>query len=350
MEIQWNRLYAVVAIAGLLGMGSCSRESGLDAINASSLGKESEHVNKAGSQVSRWLTFTDMKAFENEVSKLDALSETNELDQWESSQKGFHSMRTAALKSMSGESDETPVIDLPDPLLATLLNKDGRIQIADTIYQVATNQKNVSLYAIPSKHSSRLNDNIPLDRIPGVITHSLHISLLPIFPRWEDNEGAVYPGGPLSTICDFPSSALFPWWGQKGGSIYSADNGQSLPYDNGRQVRLDYHRWRVGFLFYSSIGVRVKIMKHTRLGGWMSTVKMRSANIEACSKGQIIIPGLFPMPYHAQASASTTNNNNLERNVKWAVAPMHLEIIPDHFNFKFSVNYQGHQIARFIRE
>lgn len=333
---------AIVAIVGLtVTQYGCRNEDAL----VTAVKKDQQAV----SQKNGWLTFPAKDVFEATMAKLHASEKGDELTVWEQQFDGFASWRTAQQEEVDDEKEKEKRIDIPDPLLTTVLNKDGRIQIADTIYQLAEGLKEPHLFAVPEKYAADLLKGTAPQRITGVVVHKIGLHLMPFFPTWEDNERAVTPN-PISDICSFPTQVLFPWWGQKGGQIYNDNSGNELARDNGRNVRIDYHRWRVGFLFYSSVGVRVKIYKHTRLGGWMSTVKMNNVNLQACSKGMVIIPGLFPVPYSAQVSASGSNTNSLERNLKWAAAPFHVEVVPDHFNFTFSVNYKGQQIGRSIRE
>ncbi len=337
---------AIVAIAGLL-MGSCKNESALDLLT-----EKQEEVTGINQGVEkdgqRWLVFQDIKEFENTMVKLSGMDGSEALSKWAQQNKGFTSWGAIAARDTL-ESKVLQKIDLPDPLMSAVLNKDGRIQIADTIYQMDILKDSPVLYAFPSRYANDLiKGNMP-SGVKQVVTHKIGLTLMPFFPKWEET-GRVEIPGPSIEVCDYPSSPLIPWWGQKGDLIYTADNGAVLSKDNGRQVRVDYHRWRVGFVFYSSAGVRVKLQKDTRVGGWMSTIKMNSVAIQACSNGDVFIPGLLPVPYQAQVSASATNTNKLERTLKWAAAPFHVEVLPQHFNFKFSVNYKGQQINRFIRE
>lgn len=341
-----NRLWVIVAIAGLSGITSCKTENGF-AIEPSD--KISSAANLDGTKVrlqQDWLQFADIKSFETTIAQLEKLESEDALERWASKYKGFSSWRSVEAKEIF-DRPEVANLDIPDPLLTTVLSSTGRIQIADTIYQIDQQSGKPLLYAIPDKYSVELGQGVGPEKLPAKI-HTVGLLLLP-FPRWNDPDDIVIPH-PTFDICDFPSSYLFPWWGQKGGSLYNADNGAELIKDNGRNVRIDYHRWRVGFIFYSSIGVRVKIMKHTRLGGWMSTVQMNAASIQACSKGMVLTPGLIPTSYSTQVSASANNTNNLERTLKWVTAPIHVEILPEHFNFKFNVDYRGQTISRFIRE
>lgn len=347
-----NRLWAIAAIASLLSFNSCKNERVLEPFTEKMeiQNKGTLTTSDAGVKLNHdWLSFKDMRSFENTVTHLESLMESGDLEKWASQFKGFTSWRSAEPEEVEGKNDREPRIDIPDAMLTTLLSSSGRIQIADTIYQLAHDRQTPMLYAVPQKNEAELIKGADPKRITTAIAHQVGLHLMPLFPKWEDSERAVTPY-PVAKICDYPNQVLFPWWGQKGDYIYQDNLGHALARDNGRDVRIDYHRWRVGFLFYSSIGVRVKIYKHTRLGGWMSTVKMDDVGFMACSKGLVVIPGLLPVPYDAQVSAGAYNTNKLERTLKWAAAPLHVEVIPQHFNFNLILTYRGQNISRFIRE
>lgn len=292
---------------------------------------------------SSWQSFKSLKEFDLTMKTLQNLSQA-ELVKWESNQPGYSSWRAKAELGT-----DSSVADIPDAGFATVLNKEGRIQIADTIYQFVPGQQQGTAYAIPEIHKPVLLKGAEnFLSLKGTKAYNITLTWLP-FPRWEDDDRVISPN-PGTNICDFPGGFLFPWWGQKGGQIFHADNGVELSKDNGRRVRIDYHRWRVGYLFYSSAGIRVKAWKDTRLGGWMSNINMDQVNMESCIKGKIIIPGLFPANFQESISLSATNTNKLEKTLQWASAPMHVEILPEHFNFKFSATYRGQNMSRFIRE
>lgn len=343
-----NRIGVIAALIGLVGLVACNNELDLGARSEWGAEKDIlENVEQYEIKLNNdWLHFPDIGSFEKTIAELEKLGSDEDLDKWESKYEGFNSWSSSMSEEIFDDARATG-IDIPDPLLTAVLSKQGRIQIADTVYQVQQEKDKPLLYAIHEKHAVDIAEGVDPAKISAKV-YTLGLLILP-FPRWQDREYEVNPN-PGGNICDFPSSPLFPWWGQKGDMIYNANDGQELQRDNGRNVRIEYHRWRVGFIFYSSAGVRVKIMKHTRLGGWMSTVKMNTVNIQACTKGLIVIPGLLPVPYHSQTSASGNNVNKLERTLKWAAAPLHVEVLPHHFNFKFEANYKGQQVSRFVRE
>ncbi|WP_343560932.1 hypothetical protein [Sphingobacterium sp.] len=297
-----------------------------------------------------FLVFPNMEVFNNTIK---ALQSGKDLENWEGQFKNYESFRSLRQKYESTKESlaENPLMnmDMPDVYFRTILSSNGRVQIADTLYQFEPEKEKVIAYAIPVRQADEIiNGKLPAASAKGVATYFPTISLMP-FPRWEDNPVRV--DDPQAwNVCDFPNAFLLPWWGQKGGSIYHDDNGVELPRDNGRRIRIDYHRWRVGYVFYSSIGVRVKIYKDTRLAGWLSNIRMDKVSMEACTKGKIITPGLFPVNFSENAAVSASNTNELERTLKWSSAPMHTEVVPEHFNFHFKAYFRTKPVERYIRE
>ncbi|WP_313156021.1 hypothetical protein [Sphingobacterium multivorum] len=297
-----------------------------------------------------FLVFPNMEVFNNTIKTLQS---GKDLENWEGQFKNYESFRNLRQKYESTKEGfaENPLMnmDMPDRYFRTILSSTGRIQIADTLYQFEPEKDKVIAYAIPVRQADEIiNGKLPAASAKGVVTYFPTISLMP-FPRWEDNP--VHVDDPQAwNVCDFPNAFLLPWWGQKGGSIYHDDNGVELPRDNGRRIRIDYHRWRVGYVFYSSIGVRVKIYKDTRLAGWLSNIRMDKVSMEACTKGKIITPGLFPVNFSENTAVSGSNTNELERTLKWSSAPMHTEVVPEHFNFHFKAYFRTKPVERYIRE
>ena len=297
-----------------------------------------------------FLVFPNMNVFN---ATIKALQNGKDLASWEKQFKGYESFRSLRQKFETAEIENNggslENMDMPDEFFKTILSTNGRVQIADTLYQFEPAKEKVIAYAIPVSQADQvLTGKIPAASAKGVVAYFPTISLLP-FPRWEDEPIRI--NDPVNwNVCDFPNSFLMPWWGQKGGSIYHDDNGIELPKDNGRRIRIDYHRWRVGYIFYSSIGIRVKIYKETRLAGWLSNIRMDKVSMEACTKGKIITPGLFPVNFSENAAISASNTNELERTLKWSSAPMHTEVVPEHFNFHFKTYFRTKPVERYIRE
>lgn len=336
MKTSKHLIFGLLGLCSLLTAISCKEQNPGPMPAAGNAVKESK-------QDTVWQTFVSMDDFSRTMEQLQSYS-MGELAAWEQKQVDFQSWKTKA-----ETTGDTTIADIPDPAFASIINSRGRIQVADTIYQFVPGEKQSIAYSIPVRYKTDLEQGkTGYGSWSGVKINDITMTWLP-FLRWEDSERILSPD-PNLDICDFPKSFLLPWWGQKGGQIYHSDNGSELPRDNGRRVRIEYHRWRIGFLFYSSAGVRVKAWKDTRLGGWMSTVNMDNVQIESCIKGMVFIPGLFPQSFHESVSISATNTNKLEKTLKWAAAPMHVEVLPQHFNLRFKASYKGQQVSRSVRE
>lgn len=350
-----NKVVVLVAFAAALSL-SCQREI-LKPEIPGEFEKSTGNLPGTGLEVNSpkvingYLAFPDLKAFGKTMESLQ--KEGMNLSSWEKQFQGYQSLR--AVQEIAKESEETTSVpswntaDIPDPYFRAVLNNSGRIQIADTLYQFEPGKEKGIAYAIPQASIGQVvTGSIKPSAVKGVVIHHTTMTLLP-FPRWADDPIRI--DDPSSwNLCQFPGSFMMPWWGQKGGSIFHDDNGVELPRDNGRRIRIDYHRWRVGYIFYSSIGIRVKIYKDTRLGGWLSNIKMDKVFMEGCTKGQIITPGLGPLSFHENATISATNTNELEKTLKWSAAPMHTEIIPEHFNFHFKADFRTKHVERYIKE
>lgn len=350
-----NKVVVLVAFAAALAL-SCQREILKPEITGE-FEKSTGILPGTGSEVNGpkvingYLAFPDLKAFGKTMESLQ--KEGMNLSSWEKQFKGYQSLR--AVQEIAKESEETTSVpswntaDIPDPYFRAVLNNSGRIQIADTLYQFEPGKEKGIAYAIPKASIGQVvTGSIKPSAVKGVVIHHTTMTLLP-FPRWADDPIRIDDPS-FWNLCQFPGSFMMPWWGQKGGSIFHDDNGVELPRDNGRRIRIDYHRWRVGYIFYSSIGIRVKIYKDTRLGGWLSNIKMDKVFMEGCTKGQIITPGLGPLSFHENATISATNTNELEKTLKWSAAPMHTEIIPEHFNFHFKAYFRTKPVERYIKE
>lgn len=310
-----------------------------------------------------WLHFASMEAFTSTMNTLHDGYPVERLSSWDRQFAGYTSLR-ASIELMEAGSDADHygssadslinlglLLDCPDSHFATVLSADGRIQIADTLYQFLPGQNNGEAFAIPERHIASVLQGEDLNKLSGVVVFLTSMVKAP-FPRWEDGTSVLVDPSMHFGICNFPHQLMLNWWGQRGGDIYGDDNGFTLRKDNDRPVRLNYHRWRVNYRFYSSVGVRVKMWKHTRFGGWMSNVNFNSASIEACVKGFTVNHTLIHIPFSNQINPAITvhNTNSFERTLMWNADPLFADVYLQHFNFRFKVNYQGQVMERFIRE
>jgi len=176
-----NRLWAIAAMAGLLGLSSCKNErvlepfaEKLDIQNKGSLTASEGTVTLKHD----WLYFKDKRSFESTIASLEQMQESGDLDKWTNQFKGFTSWRSAEPEEVEGKSDQEPRIDIPDPMLTTLLSATGRIQIADTIYQLSHDGKEPILYAVPQISYAPLMKGVGPQRIPTAVAHKVGLHLI----------------------------------------------------------------------------------------------------------------------------------------------------------------------------
>jgi hypothetical protein len=319
-----------------------------------------------------WLNFPSMKSFNAIMEELHGKYEdVRGIANWEQAYKGYTSLRKQyeLIDADTSENRRLPTTDslirsnkilyCPDTRFATVLNKDGYIQIADTIYSFRPGVKSQEGYAVPSKYAQQLVRGAAPLTIPGAKLHRISFEMLQ-FPQWQwpdewhvpDHDPIVIPNLP---ICQYPSGNMPNWWGQSGGDIYEGNDGDNFPEHNGRTVKLNFHRWRVGYIFYASAGIRLKMLKHTRFAGWQSVTYADEMVMDACCKGNVFIPGLPLIGFNEQVSPGWPNfaryaENSFEKTMKWTASGVFNEIILEHFNFHFRVNYRGRIAERYIRQ
>lgn len=315
-----------------------------------------------------WLRFKTMKHFIETMKILhESYEEPTRLAVWEITynSQGYTSLRKyyEQIDADTSEYRTAPtadslihankLLDCPDSWFATVLSKDGFIQIADTVYSFKPGTEKGEAYAIPQRHAKAIRSSVNPVGLEGTKLHYTSFMRIP-FPRWG-NIGEEHTGPVKIPICFFNGSPMPNFWGQSGGDIYSGDNGDTFPEHNGRTVKLNYHRWRVGYIFYASAGIRCKMWKHTRFAGWQSVTYADQMTMEACCKGYAAEAGSSPYPFNSSTSPAWPGftkyaENNFEKTLKWVGSPVFSEILLEHFNFHFKVNYRGRIAERSIRQ
>ncbi|WP_316834991.1 hypothetical protein [Pedobacter nutrimenti] len=360
-----------VAAAAVMLLYSCKRAESMDSDfqgpPSASAALSTKIAADEVSVLNGWLRFPSKDAFASVMKVLHGQYANGEkLAGWESqySKRGFTSLRKLyeQIDADTTEYRRMPtvdsliktgkILDCPDSWFATVLSKDGLIQIADTVYSFKPGKEKGDGIAIPARHAGVIVRGGDFSSLQGAVLHETSFRWGPMF-RWPDEEPIPGPTG--LPICQYPSGFMPNWWGQKGKDVYASNNGIVFPEHNGRQVKLNYHRWRVGYIFYASAGVRVKMWKHTRFAGWQSVTYADEMLIEACCKGKVIIPGFPLIPFNEQTSPgwpmfARYAENNFEKTMKWTATGLFNEIWLDHFNFHFKVNYRGRIVERDIRE
>jgi len=314
-----------------------------------------------------WLQFESLKHFEKVMGDLQ-LSARNaaELGKWE---KGLNDAGFSSLRKFYEDNDKDTsedrkapttdslirsgrLLDCPDSWFATLLSREGNIQIADTVYCFRAGTKKGEAYAVPVANAPKVAQGQNPAFLPGVVPHDSSFGIPIPLPDFISSDGPPRPSG--EPICKYPSGLMPQWWGKVGGDMYRDDNGNPFPEHNGREVKLNYHRWRVGFIFYASTGARVQMLKHTRFAGWLSNTYADEMIMEACAKGKIITPGPI-FSWSTQTSPdwpafARYAENKFEKVMKWTANGLFNDIILEHFNFHFKVTYRGQVVDREVRQ
>lgn len=315
-----------------------------------------------------WLNFPTMESFNSTMKLLhEKFEDTDRLKEWENrySKQGYTSLNKyyQQIDADTSETRRAPtvdslihlnkILDCPDSWFATVLNKKGFIQIADTVYSFKPGNKEGEAYAIPARSVKEIVSGVDPVSIKGTKIHYTSFKRVP-FIRWGE-VGDLTIGQDRLPICFTNGGAMGSFWGQVGGDIYAGDNGDTFPEHNGRTVKMNYHRWRVGYIFYASAGVRMKMWKHTRFAGWQSVTYADQMTMEACLKGRAVTAGTFPYPFTSYTSPTWPGftkyaENNFEKTLKWVGSPIFSEIALEHFNFHWKLNYRGRIAERSIRQ
>jgi len=365
----YSTLFGVLAVVlGLLY--ACKRTEAADPdLARGSVSPSAKALTKEVPTVANgWLRFADMKAFNNIMGILhEKYQNPGELQLWERQFKGngYTSLRERyrQIDADTTENRREPTVDslinsnklldCPDSWFATVLSKDGFVQIADTVYCFKPGNEKGEAYAIPARYGKDIKANTVPAMLPGTKVHHTSFIKIPGI-RWPE-QGNAQTGPPKLPICTYTGPSMPNFWGQSGGDIYGGDNGDTFPEHNGRTVKLNYHRWRVGYIFYASTGIRVKMWKKTRFAGWQSVTYADQMIMEACCKGYAATAGTAPYPFNSTTSPAWPGftkyaENNFEKTMLWVGSPIFSEILLEHFNFHFLVNYRGRVAERSIRQ
>ncbi|MDR2272014.1 MAG: hypothetical protein LBF27_14005 [Sphingobacterium sp.] len=366
-----TKIFAMLAVAvlGASAMYACKQSVDLLPQKAAfSFSKDDPGivVSPIPTVANGWLNFPSIKIFNATMKTLhDNYENPEKLNDWERSfnKVGYTSLRTL-YQQIDADTSETrraptvdslinsnQLLDCPDSWFATVLSKDGYIQIADTLYSFKPGNENGEAYAIPARAAKEVLAGVEPLKIDGTKVHLTSFKRIP-FPRWGEL-GDKYTGPAKLPICSMNSSSVGNFWGQVGEDIYAGDNGDTFPEHNGRTVKMNYHRWRVGYVFYASTGVRMKMWKHTRFAGWQSVTYADQMTMEACVKGIAVTAGSAPYPFTSYTSPSWPGftryaENNFEKTLKWVGSLIFSEIALEHFNFHWKLNYRGRIAERSI--
>lgn len=368
MKVKFRRIMMMLAFTTVTLSLACRKSDGMTDKNKVAVPVEmavKKEVERGNVEVNYgWLRFPTKQKFIETMELLHSKYPTAKgLNEWERGMKGYTSLRKTyeQIDADNSEDRTAPTVDsliktgqlldCPDNQFASVLSGKGFIQIADTVYSVKPGTKGEA-FAVPDRHALALSQGVEAATLDGSKAH-LTSFIFPV-PRWPET-GKVTKGPARLSICFNTGGGMGNWWGQVGGDIYGGDDNQMYPEHNGRTVKLNYERWRVGFIFYASTGVRLKMLKHTRFAGWQSVTYAEEMIMEACVKGKIIAPGFPIISFTEQTSPQwpyfyRQTENVFEKTLKWSAALVMNDIFLEHFNFHFKVNYRGRIAERNIRQ
>ncbi len=146
----------------------CMLMTGCDSIGtntSSSASRASNNTRQSDSPdlINGRLTFQAKADFNTFFDRLIENQDPYDLDEFEADIKGFVSLRTVTNKFLYEEdedrADESPIDDqeilriVEDPVLESLLNQDGEIQIADSVYRVTRSH----VYVVTAENADMLS-------------------------------------------------------------------------------------------------------------------------------------------------------------------------------------------------
>ena len=192
--------------------------------------------------------------------------EPSALDGVEARLHGFQSLRTETdrlLESVTDESDTEfpgPLRVVEDPVFESLLNRDGEIQIADSVYKITRHH----VYSV-AEHATALLLSIPLRSVyNGGDSDGSHLfdGQVNVFEVERLLAAAPAAGGSVATLGAGDCSDYFPVQGKK----YS--------------YRLKAGSWVNNWGFYRSFGSGVESQKKKKKGRFRRWKHHRIARIE----------------------------------------------------------------------
>lgn len=317
-----------------------------------------------------WLKFDSLGQFKDVVDFIHNNYSDVELTSFDELLPNFTSLRKQYEIIDADSSDErtsltvdslietNQILDCPDDWFASLLSKDGYLQIGDTILAYKPGNENGDAYAVPAKYADVIKETPDLNTLPGTRVFQTSFLRFP-FPRHLDDSVIIWQPPYPSFICLNVNNPLHNWWGQKGDNLYQGNNGVSFPKRNGRTVKLYYCRWRTSYGVYSSVGCRLEMLRHTRFAGWLSNTYADKMTMEACCEGTENWSGAQSgsNPFSAHTTPDWpnfyhTSENKFSKTMDYCVGYLYEypDIVLTHFNFHFKVDYRGVIAEKYIRE
>jgi hypothetical protein len=242
-------LIATIILAGFTSTTflACTKESGNDKnpLIKNDYSTAQRMVNNGISVENGIMIFSKIEDVKTQIDELANLS-GEELDAYNKAQSDFTSlyrqyqiMDEAADKDLAISADSAiatkQITDIPDDLLASIVNKDGIVVVGDSVYQFLADQ-----YRTTAK--TNLNDDGSVDWSNGIHVYAMN-------SNYGDQNWASFN----------PESRF----------LYEDNNNNTWPKSNNKRVRALHTTWCSYYGFYSSIGAKVKMERHGTFG-WIN--------------------------------------------------------------------------------
>ncbi len=235
-----------------LALYSCKKEQTLEPTTQTAIHHSMAREANDFTVIDGRLAFASDSAFHDAMAELNAMDESQHQTWYGSisgftSLAGFYAEQDAKAEAETGISADSlistnQVLDIQDHALASVLNRDGMIQIGNDVHIISLNQDTV--YTVAADQTDIIASR-----------------------NWSSS--MVKKTAVKEASCNWFSQHQF---------YYQDDNGHDFPQHNGRATRLTLSKWNTWYLFYSTAGVRARIEKHTRLAGWLNNTNMQYVN------------------------------------------------------------------------
>lgn len=303
-----------------LSLYSCKKDS-LTAETPDSGTRNGQRSSNNFTVVDGRLAFPTQESFQEAMSELNSMDDSLHHD-WYSTITGFNSLAAfyeeADANAENGISpsadsliDAHQLLDIPDHAFASVLSKDGMIQVGDTVYIINQNQD--TLYTVSSSEVNIISSKNWSNPV-------VHTQLL------------------RAASCN---------WFAENRDFLQADNGNNFPTHNGRPTRLRVSKWNAWYGVYSTAGVRAKIEKKTMFLGWLANTRIQYVEYTSGYLGEARYATLPTSPI-SQSPALYYGSNLLSKQIThaWFVgvtgvsAPI-LCYYNGNYPFNGYVNYAG---------
>ncbi len=219
------------------------------------IGKQSMRAINLGLKIEEGImVFSSIEALDVKVQELHSMT-SEELDLYNQSYSNFTSLyrqyqildkQADADNGISADStiNARLIADIPDNIFASIVNKDGLLIVADSIYYYSSEG-----YQVTDTINYSNNTNFDWGALA------------------KKGFGQGNNGNP--EWASFPPISHF---------FHTYNNANSWPKHNGRDVRAIHTKWCSWFGVYGSAGAKIKLEKNSRFAGWINIEHSSASN------------------------------------------------------------------------